>query len=370
MKVPQFDLTRQFESLRSELMLLVESVIASGHYILGPHVGEFESEIAQYLGVKHAIGVANGTDALLLALKVLGVGPGDEVITTPFTFFASAEVVSQLGATPVFVDIELESMNIDVSKVEAAVTPRTKAIIPVHIFGQPADMTELGQLAAKKGIPVVEDACQAIGAKYADRMIGSFGQLACFSFFPTKNLGCVGDGGLIATDDDALAKRIRVLRVHGSTQKYYHSEVGWNSRLDEIQAAILRVKLKRLDEWTRARQAAADRYAKLLGDIAQVTPPKTKTSRTHVFHQYVIRAENRDDLKQYLEHMGIGTSIYYPCPLHLQQVYRDLGYSCGSLPHAEAATKETLALPMFPEITEDEQVYVVECLKDYYRGRE
>jgi len=368
MKVPQFDLTRQFDGLRSEIMLAVEEVIARGHYILGPHVAAFEEEVAQYLGVKHAIGVANGTDALLLALKVLGVGAGDEVITTPFTFFATAEVVSQLGATPVFVDIEPESLNLDVAKVRPAITERTKAIIPVHIFGQSVDMQELLALSDEFGIPILEDACQAIGAEYAGRMVGAWGKLACFSFFPTKNLGCVGDGGLITTNDDALAQKVRVLRAHGSTIKYFHSHVGWNSRLDELQAAILRIKLSRLAEWTVHRQQAANRYAALLDGVQEVACQQTKGARTHVYHQYVVRVKERDKLQSHLSKAGVGTSIYYPCPLHLQEVYRDLGYGKGSFPHAEAATAEVLALPMFPEITEEEQRYVVECIKSYYKG--
>lgn len=368
MKAPQFDLTQQFEQLKPELMSALETVLASGQYILGSNVAAFEEEIAVFLGVKYAIGVANGTDALLLSLKVLGVGPGDEVIVPSFTFFATAEVVSQLGAQPVFVDIDPLSFNIDAEKVRLVITSKTKAIIPVHLFGLPVNMDELRSIAGSRGIPIVEDACQAIGAEYKGQRIGALGELACFSFFPTKNLGAVGDGGLVTTNNSEFAERLLRLRAHGSYKKYYHSEVGWNSRLDELQAAILRIKLRYLDEWTDKRRKAAARYAAMLQEVAQVFTPKEPLGSKHVHHQYVIRAEKRDELKVFLSQRSVGTSIYYPCPLHLQLVYEHLGYTSGSLPHSEQAAQQTIALPMFPEISEQDQAYVVDNIKLFYKG--
>ena len=374
MNIPILDLTRQYRAIRSEINSAILRVLESGRFILGPEVEEFEKEIASYLGAKHAIGVASGTDALLLSLKALGIGPGDKVIVPSFTFFATAGAVVNAGAEPVFADIDPLTYNIDPGHVrglldEGGLAGKVKAIIPVHLYGQPADMDELMRIAAEHDIYVIEDAAQAIGAEYKGRKVGTIGHLGCFSFFPTKNLGAYGDGGLVVTNDDELAEKVRMLRVHGSKPKYYHHLVGTNSRLDALQAAILRVKLPHLNEWTLARQKIAARYDELLGDIAAIKLPYRAPDRTHIFHQYTIRVLNgqRDALRRHLKEEGIGTQIYYPLPLHLQPCFRSLGYKEGDLPESERASGEALSLPMFPELSEEELAQVAACVRNFFR---
>lgn len=379
MKIPILDLTRQYRAIQPEIDAAIRRVLDSGRFILGLEVEEFEREIAEYLGAKHAIGVASGTDALLLALKALGIGPGDGVIVPSFTFFATAGVVANAGATPIFADIDPKTYNISVGSVakilrrESLFTVRLprvtiKAIIPVHLYGQPADMEEIMALAKGYGLYVVEDVAQAIGAEYKGRRVGTFGHLGCLSFFPTKNLGAYGDGGMVVTEDDELAEKVRMLRVHGSKPKYYHHLVGTNSRLDALQAAILRAKLPHLSEWTAARQRLADRYDCLLGDLDGLIIPHRAPDRTHIFHQYTIRVLNgkRDALRAHLAEQGIATEVYYPLPLHLQPCFRHLGYREGELPESERASREVLSLPMFPELTEEELEYVAGEIKRFF----
>ncbi len=366
MKIPSFDLKRQYQDLKLEIDQVVKDVMEKGQFILGENVSLLESELSVYCGTKYAIGVASGTDALLLSLRALGVCPGDEVITTPFTFFATAEVISNLGAKPVFVDIEPDTFNIDVEKVERVITKNTKVILPVHIFGQMCDMDKILELKEKYNLSVVEDACQAIGAVYRGKKAGSIGDTGCFSFFPTKNLGAFGDGGMIVTSDEKIKDKILMLRNHGSKKKYYHEELGYNSRLDEIQAAILRVKLRYLDSYIKRRQEIASLYNNLLSDVPYVKTPRIKEGHIHTFHQYVIRAERRDELQRYLSDNGIGSTVYYPLPLHLQKVYNILGYKLGDFPEAERASKDVLALPMWPELKDEEVRKVVEVIKSFY----
>jgi dTDP-4-amino-4,6-dideoxygalactose transaminase len=362
MSIPLLDLKAQYLSLKGEIDKAVIDVLESGHYILGPNVKALEEEVAGYCGVKYGIGVANGTDALLLSLVAYGIGAGDEVITSPFTFFASAEVISQVGATPVFVDIDPKTFNMDVNQLEAKITAKTKAIIPVHIFGQMADMDRVMEIAKKHNLIVIEDACQAIGSEYKGKKAGSIGHTGCFSFFPTKNLGGFGDGGIIVTNDEEVAKKIKVLRAHGSNPKYYHSMIGWNSRLDEIQAAVLRIKLNHLDKWNGARRNKAAAYDQLLAGTDYVTPFIAEENVT-VYHLYIIRAKNRDELMKKFGEAGVGTGAYYPVPLHLQAVYAGLGYKEGSFPVAEAACKEAMALPLYPELTDEAMQTVVGLMK-------
>jgi dTDP-4-amino-4,6-dideoxygalactose transaminase len=359
--VPLLDLKPQFATIRDEIDRVLRRVVDSQLFILGSEVAEFEKEIAAYVGAPHAIGCASGTDALVLSLHALGLGPGDEVITTPFTFFATASCVARHGAIPVFVDIDPATFNIDPAKIEAAITPKTKAIIPVHLFGQCADMDAILDLARARGIAVVEDACQAIGATYASKRTGkthgagSMGTTGAFSFFPSKNLGAFGDGGVITTGDDAIAARLRMLRVHGERERYKHQAIGWNSRLDALQAAVLRVKLPHLDAWSRGRIANADRYDRLfreagLTDSGRVVLPVRAPWGGHIFNQYTIRVKDRDALGEHLKTRGIGWAIYYPIPLHLQECFAHLGYAAGDLPEAERAAREVLSLPIFPEL--------------------
>lgn len=367
MNVPLMDLKAQYRSIREEVLKAVEGVLEGGRYILGPEVKALEEEVAALCGAAHGVGVANGTDALVLTLDALGIGPGDEVITTPFTFFATAESVSRVGATPVFVDIDPVTYNLDVSQLRERITPRTKAILPVHIFGQPADMDEVMEVARQHDLLVVEDACQAIGAEYRGRKVGSLGHAACFSFFPTKNLGGYGDGGMVVTDDDSLARKLRSLRVHGRTptSKYINTRIGYNSRLDELQAAVLRVKLRRLEEWNEARRRKARLYNELLRDVPVETPVEA-AERSHIYHLYIIQTEEREALIDYLKQNGVATGVYYPIPLHLQEVYRSLGYGEGSLPRVEKAAKRTLALPLYPEMPEDKVRYVAEVVRRFF----
>jgi dTDP-4-amino-4,6-dideoxygalactose transaminase len=335
---------------------------------MGPFVKNFEAAMAEYCGTKYAIGVANGTDALLLTLDAMGVGPGDEVITTPFTFFASAEVISQLGATPVFVDIDPDTYNINPAKLEAAITPKTKVIMPVHIFGQPVDMDEIRAIADKYNLHIVEDACQAIGSKYKGQRIGSIGTAGCFSFFPTKNLGGYGDGGIVVTNDEELARKIQILRVHGSNPKYYHSMIGYNSRLDALQAAMLQVKLKYIDQWNQQRREKAAIYSEALKDLP-IKLPYVKEDREAVFHLYIIQTEYRDELMAYLKEHGIASGVYYPVPLHQQEVYKGLGYEAGSLAESEKAALGTMALPLYPELASDDQEYVISVVREFFEAK-
>lgn len=363
------DLKAQFATIRGEVMDAITEVMESQHFILGTEVRLLEEEIAAMLGAKHAISCASGSDALVLAMMAAGVGPEDEVITTPFTFVATAGSIARLGAKPVFVDIEAGMFNIDPSRIEAAITPRTRAILPVHLFGLPADLNPILDLAEDRGLAVIEDAAQAIGALYHGRHAGTIGTYGCFSFFPSKNLGGAGDGGLVTTEESGLADKLRLLRVHGSAQKYRHEILGVNSRLDALQAAILRVKLRYLDDWTRSRQLHADRYRALfeeanLGDRLKV--PMTPPEIVHVYNQFSIRCQERDALREFLRSRKIPTEIYYPLPLHLQPAFAYLGYSHGQFPQAELASQEVLALPVYPELTESQQYAVVNAISAFY----
>ena len=393
MNIALIDLKAQYESLSDELNKAALEVLSSANYILGKNVVEFEKEFAEYVGVKHAISVGNGTDALVIALKAMGIGEGDEVITTPFTFFATAESISAVGATPVFVDVDKNTFNIDVTKIEEKITSKTKAIMPVHIFGQSADMDEINKIAKKYNLLVIEDACQAIGGKYKGRNIGSLGDVACFSFFPTKNLGCAGDGGMIVTDNDDLAVIIRALRTHGSGEngqkafnllngveedimqaesgndtvynplKYYNYLIGYNSRLDAIQAALLRVKLKEIDNWNSKRREIVDIYNNEFKELDLVTPV-CDDKNEHVYHMYILQSENRNEVLEKLKARGVATGVYYPVPLHLQKVYKNLGYKEGDMPVSEYLSHRTFAIPVYPELTEEQIKYIVESIKN------
>ncbi len=366
---PFLDLRAQFAPIRSETLAAVEAVLESQHFILGPEVERFESEMATFVNCKHAIGCASGSDALLLALMALDVMPGDDVITTPFTFVATAGAIARLGARPVFVDIDPETYNLDVQKLARTITRKTRAVIPVHLFGLPADMSALKKIAEEHNLPIIEDAAQAIGARYGDRLVGTIGNVGCFSFFPSKNLGGAGDGGLLTTNDPQLAQRLRLLRIHGSSKKYHYDVIGVNSRLDALQAAILRVKLRHLDEWTEARRRNASRYQRLLrnaGLTEYISTPIEPPGTGHVYNQFVIRAAQRDELREHLKNEGIPTEIYYPSPLHLQPAFAYLGYRRGDFPESEKASAEVLALPIYPELTEEQQVAVVQAIAGFY----
>ena len=372
MRVPLLDLTQQHRSLEADLQAAISAVLQAGQFILGPNVKALEAELAAYTGVGHAIGVANGSDAIHLTLQAAGVGPGDEVICPAFTFFATAGAVARAGATPIFADIDPSTYTLSPDDVAGRITPRTKALIPVHLYGHPADMATLMQLAADHGLTVIEDTAQAIGATIDGRRVASIGHLGTYSFFPSKNLGAYGDGGMVTTNDAALAEKVRLLRVHGASPRYYHRELGYNSRLDELQAAILRVKLKHLDHWNACRRLAAERYRQLFaaapGLSDRVTLPVERIACRHVYHQYTIRAERRDALQAHLEQCGIGTAVYYPLPLHLQPVFQDLGYRPGALPATEQACAEVLSLPIYPELTAEQQEYVVARVEQFYAG--
>jgi len=368
MQVPSFDLTRQNTKLRDELMAAIGEVVDSGQFILGDHVERLEESIAKICGVKHAVAVANGSDALYLALMAADVGPGDEVITTPFTFFATAGSIVRVGAKPVFCDIDPKTFNIDPTQIEGKVTARTKAILPVHLYGQPADMDQINAIAAKHKLTVIEDAAQAIGARYKGRPVGALGDMACISFFPTKNLGAFGDAGMVVTKDDTLAERLRMLRTHGARKKYYHELLGINSRLDALQAAILNVKVKHLGDWVEARRSLAEGYNRGLDVAADAARrPVVLEGAYHVYHQYTVRVPNRDVVQEELKSRGIGSTVYYPLPLHLQPVFENLGYRLGDFPESEKAAEEALSLPMFPELNASEQEHVVEQLCDMLR---
>lgn len=393
MNIPLIDLRAQYNSISKELDKATIDVLSSAAYIMGKNVTEFEKEFAGYIGTKHAISVGNGTDALVIALKALGIGEGDEVITSTFTYFASAECISAVGATPVFVDVEKDTFNIDPDKIEEKITERTKAIIPVHIFGQSADMDKINIIAKKHNLKVIEDACQAVGAKYKGKMIGTLSDVACFSFFPTKNLSCAGDGGMIVTSDDSIATIATALRTHGSGEtgqkaynllnniteevvtsksgddtvynplKYYNYLIGYNSRLDAIQAAILRVKLPHLDKWNLRRREIAKIYDEELIDSNVITP-RVREENDTVYHQYVLQSDNREEMLAKLKEKGIATGVYYPVPLHLQKVYTDLGYKEGDMPVAEYLSHRTFAIPVYPELSEEQIQYIVDSIKN------
>ncbi len=377
MRVPFFDLSKQFSSIENEVRISLEEVFKTQQFILGPQVQQLEETIASYCQTRYGIGVASGSDALLIALMALGIGKGDEVILPPFTFFATAGSVSRLGAKPVFVDIDPETLNIDPSKIEEKITKKTKAIIPVHLFGQCADMDPILQIAKARNLFVIEDAAQAIGAEYKpsshsqSRRAGGMGDLGCFSFYPTKNLGAMGDAGMVVTNRLDLAEKIRILRVHGSEPKYFHKWIGLNSRLDTIQAAILLVKFKYLEKWTRERQKKAKTYHALFTDNSSYIPdlrlPITQYENIHIYHQYVIRVRERDRLREYLFNEGVGTDIYYPLPLHLQDCFSFLNHRRGDFPNSEKASEEVLALPIYPELTEDQQLFIVDRIRAFYR---
>src|SRR5579883_513836 len=368
--VPALDLKTQYPAIRDEIEAVVRRVIESQMFVLGPEVEQLEAELADYCGVPHAIGCASGPDALILPLMARGVGPGDEVITTPYSFFATAGSIWRTGARPVFVDIEPDTYNIDPSRIEAAITPRTRVVIPVHLYGQTADMDPIAAIARKHDLFVLEDAAQAIGAAYQGRRAGSLGHASAFSFYPSKNLGGFGDAGMMMTGDPVFARSLARLRVHGMEPKYLHHEVGFNSRLDALQAAVLRVKLRHLDTWTTQRREAAARYDRLFQArrlTRWVTLPVERPGNVHVFNQYVIRvpAPLRDPLREALTARQIGTEIYYPIPLHLQPCFATLGHHPGDFPIAEAAARETLALPMYPELSEEQQRYVVGSIRQF-----
>ena len=370
MKVPLLDLVAQHQTIREDVMAVVTRVFDSQQFVMGAEVADFEREVGEYCHAKHAIGCASGSDALLLALMALGVGAGDEVITTSFTFFATASAVTRLGARPVFVDIAYDDFNLNVELLERAITPRTKAIMPVHLFGQCARMDVIADIAAKHNLPIVEDAAQAIGADFKGQRAGKMGAIGCFSFFPSKNLGGAGDGGLMTTEDDELAAKLRILRVHGMEPKYYHQVVGINSRLDALQAAVLRVKLRRLDDWSEARRANAARYEQWFAaaGVEEIVLPKAHADSRHIYNQYTIRCQRRDELKAHLQAAGIGTEVYYPVPLHLQECFAFLGGKLGDLPETEQAMRECLSLPIYAELTADQQQYVVEKIAEFYRA--
>ena len=392
MNIPLIDLKAQYKSISEDLDRVTKEVLSSAAYIMGKNITEFEKEFAEYIGVKHAISVGNGTDALVIALKSLGIGAGDEVITSTFTYFASAECISAVGATPVFVDVEKDTFNIDPSKIEEKITDKTKAIIPVHIFGQSADMDPINEIAKKYNLKVIEDACQAVGGKYKGKMIGTLGDAACFSFFPTKNLSCAGDGGMIVTNDDDIATIVKALRTHGSGEtgqkaynllnniteevqsskdgddtvynplKYYNYLIGFNSRLDAIQGAILRVKLPHLDSWNAGRRKVAEVYNRELKN-SEVVIPIVREENEHIYHQYVLQSEDREAILNKLKEKGVATGVYYPVPLHLQKVYADLGYKEGDMPVAEYLSHRTFAIPVYPELTEEQVNYIVDAIK-------
>ncbi|MCC3356915.1 DegT/DnrJ/EryC1/StrS family aminotransferase [Bacillus sp. REN16] len=368
MKVPMLDLSEQYQSLKDEVIKALDDVMSSSSFILGDNVKKLEHDVAAFSHVTHGVGVANGSDALHISLQACGVGPGDEVITTTFTFFATAGAIARAGARPVFVDIDPITFNIDPKEIEKVITNKTKAIIPVHLYGQAADMDPVLEIAKKHNLYVVDDAAQAIGAEYKGRKVGELGDTTCFSFFPTKNLGAYGDGGMIVTNDEDLAEKMSIIRVHGSKPKYYHHVLGYNSRLDELQAAVLNIKFPHLSEWSELRREKAATYTNLLNEKLSdhVITPKEEKDRYHVFHQYTIRVEKRDELQQFLKENGVASMVYYPVPLHLQPVFAELGYKEGDFPLAEKAAKEALSLPMFPELKKEQQEYIINVIEKFF----
>lgn len=371
-KIPPVDLARQYQSIEAEANLAALAVLRSGYYIGGTVVSDFEQQFADYVGTEHGIGCNSGTDALYLSLLALNLGPNDEVITASFTFFATAEVITLTGAKPVFVDIDPATFNLDPQLIEAAITPQTKAIIPVHLFGQPVNMTEVMAIAEKYNLAIIEDCAQATGAEWQGKRVGSWGKTGAFSFFPTKNLGGCGDGGAVTCQDPNLAANIRMLKEHGSRQRYYHEAIGINSRLDALQAAILKIKLKHLEDWNQQRRDLAQHYTELLQPLPNLILPREISGGKHVWNQYTIRViddgtetrSKRDRLREKLQADGVISMVYYPIPLHLQPIYQPLGYQVGSLPHTEQVAKEVLSLPLFPGMTVAEQIQVVYALKE------
>ncbi len=360
--IPILDSKRQYAEIGEEVEKQVIEVLRSGQYILGKNNKALQEELADFIGVKHTVTLNSGTDALHLALRALDIGKGDEVISTAFTFVATSEAIGIVGAKPVFVDIDKDTFNIDPKKIEDAITPRTKAIIPVHLYGQPADMDAILDIAKRHNLYVIEDACQAIGALYKGKMVGSFGDIGCFSFYPTKNLGAMGDGGLLTTNSDAIKDRVLALRNHGGAIRYHHDEIGVNSRLDEVQAAILRVKLPHVKGWNEKRRENAHRYNELFANCPDIQTPKELDDTYCVYHQYTVKIPNRDNIHKMLQEHGVGAMLYYPIPLHLQKVHEYLGMGKGSLPITEKNTEMVISLPMFPEITAEEQKTVAETL--------
>jgi len=373
MKVPLLDLKLQYSGIKNEIKSAIEEVLDSQYFILGPKVEELENEISRYCGVKYAVGVSSGTDALLISLMSLDIKPDDIVITTPYSFFATAGVIVRLGAKPVFADIDPNTYNLDPDKLEGVLKKqpkyKSKCIIPVHLYGQCADMDRISAQARKYNVKIIEDAAQSIGAKDKEKSSGTMGDMGCFSFFPSKNLGCFGDGGMVITNNENLAEKIKILRVHGSKPKYYHSLVGGNFRLDALQAAVLIVKLKYLADWTKKRQQNASTYNQLFEKnklVGLVRVPFVSPENFHIYNQYIIRVQRRDELLKFLKEQDIGTEIYYPVPFHLQPCFSPLGYREGDFPEAEKASKETMAIPIYPELTVEQQEYVVMKIKEFY----
>lgn len=365
MKLQMVDVVGQYNTIKADVDAAVHAVLDSGQFILGKTVGEFECDAAGYLGVRYALGCASGTDALQIAMMGLGIGPGDEVITTPFTFVATTETIVLLGARPVYVDIDPATFNIDPARIAGAITPRTKAILPVHLYGQAADMDPIMEIARKHRLFVIEDSAQALGASYRGRKVCTFGDVACISFFPSKNLGAFGDGGMVTTNDGALWERMKMIASHGSKTRYEHDLLGVNSRLDTLQAAILKVKLRHLDRWNAARRRNAERYTALLAGTP-VIPPPVAPDREHIFHQYTLRAPRRDALAEHLKARGIPHAIYYPIPLHLQKAYSGLGGKKGDFPVTEQAAAEVLSLPMHTELTDEQLVFITGAVREFY----
>ncbi len=362
--IPLVDLTAQYHSIKEEIDTAVHATLESGHFILGPTVSNFEENIASYLGMHHAIGLASGTDALVLALRALNIGVGDEVIVPAYTFFATAGTVMSVGAMPVFVDIDPVTYEMDVAQIKDRITPKTKAIIPVHLYGHPADMNPILELARSYGFKVIEDNAQAFGATYRGKKTGSIGDIGCLSFFPTKNLGAFGDGGMVVTNDPMLAERMRRLRTHGWKKKYYSEEVGYNSRLDALQAAILQAKFPHVDEWNQKRREIALHYSEKLAPLGVITPVECEWGR-HVYHLYIIRSNRRDELQAFLKQQGVASEVYYPLPPHLSMPCRKFGYQEGDFPQAERASHETLALPLYPELTLEQQNKVIQTVGEF-----
>jgi len=369
--VPLLDLVAQYRAIKDSVLPAVQAVVESQQFVMGPAVVQLEREIARLARAQHAIACASGTDALLLPLKAVQLRPGDEVITTPFTFFATAGTIHNAGGTPVFVDIEPETFNLDPTRVAAAITPRTRAVVPVHLYGQMVAMERLLPIAAARGLPIIEDAAQAIGARRRVdgqwRMAGELGWVTGFSFFPSKNLGAWGDGGMMVTSDERLAERLRKLRLHGGAKQYHHDEVGTNSRLDTLQAAVLLAKLPYLAAWSARRREHAAYYTQGLAGLTPVMTPAVDSCNEHIFHQYTVRVERRDALQAHLKSKGIGTAIYYPVPLHLQNCFSELGYKRGALPEAERAAAEVLSLPVYPELSGEQLDYVIDAIRGFYR---
>jgi dTDP-4-amino-4,6-dideoxygalactose transaminase len=364
MKVPFIDLGRHHNPIKKDLISAFERVLDSNQFVLSDEVKKFEDEMVAYTGAKHAVGVSNGTNALILSLKAMGIGNGDEVITTPFTFIATAEVIALIGAKPIFCDIDPKTFNIDAGKIKKHVSARTRAIMPVHLYGQTADMDAINRIAKDYNLKVIEDMAQAIGAKYRGKQAGVFGDTACISFYVTKNLSALGDAGMILTNSEAMDKKIRGYRVHGAVKKYHHDFLGYNDRLDAIQAAFLRIKLKHLDVWNRRRQEIAAEYDEGLNDV--VTVPFVHSDNVPVYHQYTIRTKKRDQLEKFLNGKGVGTAIHYPTPLHLQPAFRYLGYREGDFPESENAADEVLCLPIQQDLTDEEVIYVIKCVREFF----